>query len=215
MFPLILNLIKLAGSRELSGIVLSRDPAGDRFLRIRIFDRTEGLSAALFPVPAKGNKKSSPPDLFDVVECILKPVKAESSIPFVLDFKRVHSFRELASKPIFFITASEIARFYLNNGSHLLDPAPHLKLLYSSLDSFSRVKAPKVVLLKLYFRFAREEGLPVRESWLAGLPSDLHDDALEILKLPVDKTKIVDSKIYEVLESLKIWMNAETELRVD
>ena len=205
----------MSGSRELSGVVLSREPTGDRFLRIRLFDENAGLQTVLFPNAPKNSKKMSPPDLFDDLECILKPRKSESSVPFVSDFQCLKSHREIAIDPQTFITASEIARFYLINGSHLLDPEPRLKLLRSSLSSFARASTPKVVLLKMYYCFARDEGLPVRESWLAGLSQSTCGDTLEILRMPVDQASPDSSKLNDILENLKIWLNAETELRVE
>ena len=130
----------MAGPKELSGIVLSRDPAGDRFLRICIFDQTTGLTTALFSLRGRTSTIPSFPDLFDDIECILKPTKTDSSIPFVRDFQKLHSYRELANKPKVFFIASEIARFFVRNGAHLLDPAPHLKLLRLSLGSFCRAQ---------------------------------------------------------------------------
>ena len=205
----------MSGSKELSGIVLSREQTGDRFLRIHLFDKTAGLQTVLFSTPPKNSNKMSPPDLFDDLECILKPRKSESSVPFVSDFQCLKSHREIAIDPQTFITASEIARFYLINGSHLLDPEPRLKLLRSSLSSFARASTPKVVLLKMYYCFARDEGLPVRESWLAGLSQSTCGDTLEILRMPVDQASPDSSKLNDILENLKIWLNAETELRVE
>ncbi|MEK9773329.1 MAG: hypothetical protein VW576_07150 [Opitutae bacterium] len=211
-----LNLITvLADTKQLSGIVLSREPAGERFLRIRIFDQVVGLKTALFSLPGKKSKKLVPPDLFDDVDCLLKPTTMQSSIPFVADFQKVCSYRGLAINPLVFLTASQIARFYLINGDHLLEPAPRLNLLRSSLDSFQRAQVPQVVLLKVYFCFARDEGLPVRESWLAGLPQVLTHHTERILGLPVDRATIEVSIINEILDSLRNWMNAETELCVE
>ena len=186
----------------MSGVVLSREALGERFLKIRIFDPIDGLKASLFGL--RSRHKISPPDMFDDVECILRPVKTDSSLPFVQDFRIVKSYRELATKPKVFVTASEIARFYLNNGSHLLDPGPRLKLLNAALDSFQRTDFPQVVLLKLYYRFARDEGLPVRESWLISLPQSLLDLTIAILRRPVHQTSVDADKIIEVLKSLKI-----------
>jgi len=107
-----------------------------------------------------------------------------------------------------------MARFYLTNGSHLLDPAPQLKLLRTSLEALGRASVPKVVLIKLYFCFARNEGLPVRESWLAGLPEDRGESALLILKQHVDQIRVEPERINQILLSIQMWMNAETELQV-
>ena len=203
------------GPTELSGIALSSDPAGDRFVRIQIFDQSLGLSAALFRLPGKRSGQSAPPDLFDDLECQLNPLRTGSSIPFVAEYQKARSYRELARNPDHFLSASEIARFYLNNGSHLLDPQPRLKLLRTALDSFSRSLVPKVVLLKLYFCFARDEGLPVRESWLCYLPQVLAEETRRALSRPVSEEGLDANRIEELVESIKLWMNAETELRVE
>jgi hypothetical protein len=203
------------GPTELSGVALSSDPAGDRFVRIRIFDQALGLSAALFRLPGKKSGQSAPPDLFDDLECQLNPLRSGSSIPFVAEYQKARSYRELARNPSHFLSASEIARFYLNNGSHLLDPQPRLELLRTALDSFSRTLVPKVVLLKLYFCFARDEGLPVRESWFSCLPQVLTEETRRALTRPVCEIGLDANRIEELVESIKLWMNAETELRVE
>ena len=204
----------MTDSEELSGVVLSREPAGERFLRIRIFDQTSGVRVALFRRPIEKAIKAPPPDLFDDIQCLLHHQPSVNSIPFVRDFEKVHTFRELAVHPPFFLTAGEMARFYLTNGSHLLDPAPQLKLLRTSLEALGRASVPKVVLIKLYFCFARNEGLPVRESWLAGLPEDSVASALLILKQHVDQVRVDPERINQILLSIQNWMNGETELHV-
>jgi len=145
----------------------------------------------------------------------LNPLRSGSSIPFVAEYQKARSYRELARNPSHFLSASEIARFYLNNGSHLLDPQPRLELLRTALDSFSRTLVPKVVLLKLYFCFARDEGLPVRESWLSCLPQVLTEETRRALTRPVCEIGLDANRIEELVESIKLWMNAETELRVE
>ena len=204
----------MTSSEELSGVILSRDPAGERFFRIRLFDQTTGLRAVLFSSPDKRSSKAPPPDLFDDIQCLVNSKQSEQSIPFARDFEKVHSHRELTAHPAHFLAAGEIARFYLANGSHLLDPAPQLKLLRTSLASLIRASFSKVVLIKLYFCFARNEGLPVRESWLTGLPNDLREAALQVLRTPVKDVAIEMERIHELLHSLQLWMNSETELQV-
>ena len=202
----------MINSGELSGVVLSREQTGGRFLRIRLFSAELGLSGALFPISSQKKINPPAPDFLDEVECLFNNKKSENSIPFIREFETIESYRDLATYPLLFMTASEIARFYLNNGSHLLDPGPQFKLLRSSLDSFRRARVPNVVLLKVYYCFARNEGLPVRESWLFGLPKPLYNDVVTILGQPVDQANIEQSKINDIMESLKIWMNGETEL---
>ena len=178
----------LADTNELSGIVLSRDPAGERFLRIRIFDQVLGLKAALFSLPGKSTQKSIPPDLFDDVNCLLNPNHTQLSIPFVTDFQRVFSYRALAIDPLIFLTASQIAGFILSMETTFLNQLPFKivvhRLIHFSGHRFPSCSAEAVVL------FCEDEGLPVRESWLAGLPRRLSLHAQEVLGLPVDRAMI-------------------------
>ena len=197
---------------ELTGIVLSTEPAGDRFLCARIFDENNGLRSAHFPASLKKMAKLVPPDLFDDLECRLNPNRSPSSIPFVAEYRKVRSFRELARNPNLFLSASKVARFYLQNGSHLLEPAPRLKLLRTALNSFAKARDPKAVLLKLYFCFARDEGLPVRESWFNLLPEILASEARKTLSEPVNRSVSKEHFLDELINSIRLWMNSETEL---
>jgi hypothetical protein len=199
----------------LTGIVLSIEPAGGRFLRARIFDEDNGLCSAHFPGSIAKMPKLVPPDLFDDLECRLNPNRSPSSIPFVAEYQKVRSFRELARNPTHFLSASKIARFYLQNGSHLLEPSPRLKLLRTALSSFARAGDPQAVLLKLYFCFARDEGLPVRESWLNTLPGILAAEANKILFEPINRSVSREHFLDELIGSIKLWMNSETELMLE
>ena len=201
--------------RQLNGFVLSRNPTGENFLRLSIFDRTLGLSVALFRQVGKRAKTFPLPDLFDEIECTLGEIRKQGSMPFISEYRMIHSYREIAQKPTVFLAASEIGKFYLRNGTHLLDPGPQFQLLRRALESFSRAIIPNVVLFKLYYCFSRDEGLPVRQSWLSGLSKELYQDAQACLSQPVNQIHTDPSQIGLLLESLKVWMNEETELRID
>ncbi len=203
----------LVNHGELSGIVLGVDPSGERFHRLRIFDGNLGLTSAMLRLPARSSKSFVRPDLFDDLECSLSVSRSGASLPFVSEHRLLGTFREIAKNPMAFLAASEVARFYLSNGSHLLDPKGRLSLLRSALDSFRRATSPKVVLLKVYFCFARDEGHPIRESWLADLPADLARQSRQCLFHPVDGAGSCSARIDELLDEIRKWINMHTELR--
>jgi hypothetical protein len=72
---------------------------------------------------------------------------------------------------------------------------------------------PPTVLVKTLFLFAREEGLPVKESWFSGLTAEFAKVAHAILRLPVKETSSLNQQAPLLLESLCHWLRAETELR--
>ena len=71
------------------------------------------------------------------------------------------------------------------------------------------------MLLKLYFCFARDEGLPVRQSWLNTLPEILAAEANKILGEPINRSVSKEYFLDELISSIKLWMNSETELMLE
>ena len=73
--------------------------------------------------------------------------------------------------------------------------------------------SPVAVYLKAIYRFARVEGYPVKEAWWQSLPLDRKQNAAETLNVPLRDLVQEECATEEILESLRLWLNAETELR--
>lgn len=201
-----------ASFQEVAGLVLNYELAGERHRRGYIFGAI-GLSLCLFR-EQKSLKTGCLPDFLDEVECHLKMSNSSSGLPFVADFKIISANRELCCDPDSFFAASKIARFYLDNGAHLLDPTPHYSLLKRAILSLPYTGSKNLVLLKLYFEFSRKEGLPVREAWLRDLPSDCRRLAESWLSTPIKEVSADDEALNDIVDLLRNWMNSETELQV-
>ena len=193
-------------------MLLNHEQVGESHRRGYIFGAS-GLSLCLFR-EYKSLKVACLPDFFDEVECQLKPRNSSSGLPFVADFKIVSSNRELCRDADSFLTASKIARFYLDNGTHLLDPLPPYLLLKKAIQSVPCATSKNLVLLKLYYEFSRKEGLPVRESWLKSIPSNLRSLAEKWLSLPMKDVSVQNDELNDILDSLRNWINGQTELCV-
>ena len=154
----------------------------------------------------------SPPDLFDDVELALK-VPNQQGLPFVKDFEIFQKRRELALDRKRFEDAGFLARFYLDNGEHLLDPKPYLQILDNALRSFMENGSSSTTLLKALYLFARSEGLPVKESWLMSQKLRLREIAIFVLSQPVKSSPAFIQEVPELLDSLCKWFNSDTELR--
>lgn len=198
--------------QEVAGLVLNYEQAGEQHRRVYIFG-LQGLSLCLFR-EQKSLKFIQLPDFLDELVCQLRPSQSTTGLPFVKEYKIVSSNRELSRDAHSFLTVSRIARFYLDNGSHLLDPAPHYLLLQKAIRSTVHASSKNLVLLKVYFEFARKEGLPVREAWLGSLPKDQARVAETWLSLPIKDAQVEQGVLMFLLDSLKNWMNGETELQV-
>ena len=194
----------------LSGIVLNQVETGERHLRTTLFSSHDGLQSILLRKSRTTNSNGLP-DLFDDVECSLQG-RMQKGIPFVRELfiraKRMH----LSQDHRRFLSACSIAKFFLKNGDHLSEPDRYAKVLNSALDALMRDGDGKAVLFKTYFVFARDEGHPVKESWLSDLSSADRALARDILSREVLSSGSYSPRLDHVLSSLVGWLNAETEL---
>jgi len=200
-------------TRTLQGVVLSREESGEGSLRIRVFSSDEGL-VLVYKRLASKRASGSLPDLFDEVELRLsRPRTGSDSVSFVSEWRPLTRRPELARGQSRLGTASALSLLYQRNGAHLAEPAPAAKLLADALDSLVAGYSPVAIYLKALYRFARVEGFPVKEAWWQSLSLVQKQNAAEILNVPLRDLVQEKYATEEILESLKLWLNAETELR--
>jgi len=199
--------------RTLQGVVLSREESGEGSLRIRVFSSDEGL-VLVYKRLASKRASGSLPDLFDEVELRLsRPRTGSASVSFVSEWRLLTRRPELARGQSRLETASALSLLYQRNGAHLTEPAPAAKLLADALDSLVAGYSPVAVYLKALYRFARVEGFPVKEAWWQSLSLVQKQNAAETLNVPLRDLVQEECATEEILESLRLWLNAETELR--
>ena len=194
---------------EIRGTVLNQEETGENFVRLHLFGEA-GLRLCLL---RKIRKLSavSPPDLFDEVEITLQAPK-NHGLPFIKEHQVIEKRMSLAFDRECFDAAGSLARFYIQNGEHLLEPLYFFQILQNALRCLIDKGHPSTVLLKSLYLFAREEGLPVKESWFAGLSPQTALLAQNVLKLTVKESKLYSEQVPQILESLRQWLSAETEL---
>ncbi len=199
--------------RTLRGIVLNREESGEGYLRLKVFSPDEGL-VLVFKRTATKRSPGPLPDFFDELEVHLRrPRSGGDSISFVEEWRALRRRPELASGRDRLEVASSIAGLYLKNGSHLAEPAPAANLLSTALDSLCEGFDPFIVHLKILYSFARAEGYPVKEDWWQSLPNQEKTLAAKALNVPLSElVKDIDG-ITALLESLRVWINEETEMR--
>ena len=196
-------------AQTIEGIVLGRVETGENHLRFSVFC---GRKACKWLSCAKEEEIAFPPDLFDQVELVLDKASA-NGLPFVRESRVLAKRRDLALGHDRFQAASDLALLYLNNGRLLLEPQPLYNLLEIALLRLCEGGHPDSVFFKALFLFARNEGLPVKESWLPGLAKRDQSIARSVLTQPVGTECKVSSEIVPLVESLRLWLNSETELR--
>ena len=144
-------------AQEVTGTILYRIETGEHHLRFMVFSAAGGLQPVLLRKVRK--RRAAPlPDLFDEVEFALQVGKT-NGIPFVREHRVLRKRTQLSSKHERFVAASGIAKFYLDNGSHLLEPEKFAHLLVSSLDALKEGGNCLVVRFKMLYAFARKKAI--------------------------------------------------------
>ena len=197
-------------AQTIEGIVLGRVETGENHLRFSVFCGSEGLQVAL--LRKRRGKSPSPPDLFDQVELVLEKAQT-TGLPFVRESRVLAKRLELALRHDRFQAASDLALLYLDNGRLLLEPQPLFNLLEIALLRLCEGGDPRSVFFKALFLFAQNEGLPVKQAWLPGLAKSDQSIARSVLAHPVGTKSKVSAELVPLVESLRLWLNSETELR--
>ena len=181
---------------------------GENHLRFSVFCGSEGLQVAL--LRKRRGKSPSPPDLFDQVELVLRKLRPPGFLLFANP--AFLSKSELAASARSISGSLDLALLYLNNGRLLLEPQPLFNLLEIALLRLCE-GGPSFGFFKALFLFAKNEGLPVKEAWLPGLAKSDQSIARSVLAHPVGTKSKVSAELVPLVESLRLWLNSETELR--
>jgi hypothetical protein len=157
-------------------------------------------------------------DLFDEARVELQSPSADISRPderlwFVrgeplIVLRRAELGRDYAT----LLHASEFAGLIFRNPPHAEGRARVHRELGAVLEAFATSRRPDVIHFKAVYRFARGEGHPVREQWLAGLASGLRRSATVILGTPAGEQEPEAREVAELHEALLGYLREHTEL---
>ena len=88
-------------------------------------------------------------------------------------------------------------------------------LLRTGLEAFSRSERPDIVFFKCLYRFARDEGYPVKQEWFASLPPSERSTVSHLINLPLDRQQAAAAEAVAPLRGkLEEYLRQETEIRV-
>lgn len=195
--------------------VLNRTLQGESRERLSLLSLDAGLLTALAPLrTAAGKKAGERPSLLDRGAFSLRKI-GNRDLYFIQEYSLQSRPENLARLYDAFIAATELARFIEINAAHLPETNPLFDVFENALDALGKGYSPPVTLLKAHFKIARDEGYPVRESWLPSLSAGEQALAINYIGLPLKDLPVNSSIANKLLQSLYMWLLKETDLRVD
>ncbi len=193
------------------GLVLRRDPAGERHLRLTLLDPGHGVVALLYRPQVKSGAAMVTPDLFDDAEIFPDtPRGAGGRMPFVKEYRLLRRRSGIAKHYARLDLACRLASLLADN-PHPPESWPALHALAcTALDALVSRPAPEVTLLKFLWKLARDEGWPVREHWAASLPEPLANALHALLTAPLDTVDTAGiPAAVELTARLEAWLVRE------
>jgi hypothetical protein len=91
-------------------------------------------------------------------------------------------------------------------------------LIRTVFGAFAGGGFPPAILFKGVYRFALEEGYPVKQQWLPSLPAQLRSEAEILLRTPVaglGNSSVQDSTCAALQRRLEDYLREQTEILVD
>ena len=205
-------------SRILSteGIVLSREPPGERYQAVFLFSPEYGILRVYQRIP--GKRGAAMMDLFDEVQLHLQTSSQDVANPqgqlwFVhTDPFYLRRYSELGRNYDTLSHASAFSNILVKNPVHEESRQETYTLLKKALEAFSKYARADIVHFKALYTFARNEGYPVAQEWLPLLSPKKREAAHTLLHRPVSQLEYPLDEVMVLLESLVKYLEETADM---
>lgn len=194
------------------GLILDIRPRGENHRHLHILGPQVGSRPCLWRLRRQASAYT--PDLFDRAQFLWERASS-SGVWFVQTAELLERPAALSRSYATLDRASAWARIVRLNATHVEDTSALYALALDAFQAFARGAPAPVVYLKALYRFARQEGYPVKEGWLPGLPKALGEQAVEFLRLPSEETAGGDTEARALGESLEGFLRQHSDLWFD
>ncbi len=216
--------------QEAEGLILDRQPAGERHTKLRVLTPTLGLIWALVRESRPAGKANSVrkssipaqrPDIFDHASLQLQAPEAGAAHPnvyFIAEYKVLRRHTGLGKNYAALAAAAGLASLIAHNAAHFETCAPVFDLCRKALEALDQGASPEAVRLKALFLLARAEGYAAKEHWLPTLPEADAALALAILNRPAAEAAALAAGETGRLPKLRLaferWLAGHTDMEV-
>jgi hypothetical protein len=196
-------------------IVLRAWPPTDTFQSFTVFTPDHGAIRVLRRIPAKkASAAHLALDLFDEVSLLLEGTP-KGDAWFVKEARLLHRHSGIGHRYESLVRASAFATVVTRNpGSEESYPAIHA-LLRTAFAAFASSDRPDIVYLKSLYRYARDEGHPLKQQWFPALAAADRPLAATLVNQPLAVQTAAPADVARLLRSLENYLRQHTEIHLD
>jgi hypothetical protein len=204
---------------QTDALVLLKQPPADAFQTFTVFSGEHGALLALQRLPKKNAPACVALDLFDDVALILESSN-QGRTWFVRESRLLTRHGGIGRHYESLRFASALAALVARNPVPDESRAPVVALLRAAFAAFAESARPDLVYFKSLYRFARDEGYPVKQDWLAGLATADRALAENLLATPLAvlaeaRSATPDPAAATLLRRLEDYLRAHAEILLE
>jgi hypothetical protein len=197
-------------------VLLARPPA-ESFQTLTVFSAAHGALTVLQRVPKKFPPARTVLALFDEAALALEAPRSGDGPWFLKEARLLARHEGIGRDYSALRRASALAALTARNPVPAESCAAVAALLRTAFAAFASGAPPDIVWLKSLWRFARDEGHPLRQQWLPSLPAPARAEAERLLHTPLETLagEPAATSAADLARRLEAYLRAHTELVVE
>jgi recombinational DNA repair protein (RecF pathway) len=203
-----------AQSLQTEGFVLIKRPPAESFQNFTIFSAEHGSLFVLQRIAKKSAGTSIALDLFDEVSLALETSNQGRSW-FLKEAQLIKRHADLGRSYDALRFASALAALIARNPVHEDSRAEVASLLRGAFAAFASGVRPEIVYLKSVYRFARDEGYPLKQQWFPTLPAADRASVATLLNKPLAEQSADPAIVTRLQRRLDEYLRGHTEILLD
>jgi hypothetical protein len=213
-----------AQSLQTDAFVLLKRPAADSFQSFTVFSVAHGTLFVLQRIPkntsrrttasAKTSSSSVALDLFDEVDLQLESSNQGRSW-FVKEVLLIKRHGGIGRSYDALRLASSLAALVARNAVDQESRRSVAELLQTAFAAFASDARPDIVYFKSVYRFARDEGYPLKEQWFPTLPPTDRAEVATLLNRPLAEQTATPAAVTRLQRRLEEYLSRHTEILME
>jgi recombinational DNA repair protein (RecF pathway) len=194
-------------------LVLHTWPPSDTFQAFTVFTPEHGALRILQRIPKKPSAAHLALDLFDEVSLLLEGAP-QGDVWFVKEARLLIRHAGIGRRYESLLHASAFATLIVRNPGAEESHSVVYGLLRTVFTAFADSDRPDIVYLKSLYRFARDEGHPLKQQWFPALPSADRPLAATLVNQPLAAQTAAPADVARLRRSLEGYLRHHTEIHL-
>jgi len=199
---------------QTDAFVLLKRPPADSFQSLTVFSPDQGPLLILQRLSKKPSSPGLALDLFDEVSLSLES-RNQGETWFVKEARLLVRHPTIGRSYETLRLASALAALVARNPVPEESRAEVAVLLRQAFTSFAASARPDLVWFKSLYRFARDEGYPIKEQWFPSLTASDQTAVAFLLNRPLAEQDATPEVVERLTHRLTDYLRGHTEILID